>query len=229
MYGMATGLSPVCRKDGRHWRINALHTIRDNNVFSPTQNGNLWQCDFVSGTSQRPTGSLVLTPHGEVIYSVSNFQMNQRNKHQVALPVTPCFHARKALLLCGSFLGSILAVATRKKELRCICASLTQCAINSKFGKNTPHWCILFNANPTVSITHAWRLGVVLCEGRGHSWKLTITKHLCTTKFPILKMWGWKSEPHYTLGNPIGKESKSSVLVLAVSASLWKNNGNPLQ
>ena len=41
MYGMATGLSPVCRKDGRHWRINALHTIRDNNVFSPTQNGNL--------------------------------------------------------------------------------------------------------------------------------------------------------------------------------------------
>ena len=99
----------------------------------------------------------------------------------------------------------------------------------SKFGKNTPHWCISFNANPTVSITHAWRLGVVLCEGRGHSWKLTITKHLCTTKFPILKMWGWKSGPHYTLGNPtVAKNQKVWVLVLAASARLWKN-GNPLQ
>lgn len=142
LYITAIGCGPACRKDGRHWHIH-IHSQRcvrsATTTCPPTHNGNLPQCDFVSGTSQRPTGSLVLTPHGEVIYSVSNFQMNQRNKHQVALPVTPCFHARKALLLCGSFLGSILAVATRKKELRCICASLTQCAINSKFGKNTPH------------------------------------------------------------------------------------------
>ena len=55
-------------------------------------------------------------------YSVSKWI---HNKHQVALPVTPYFHARKALLLCGSFFGSILAVATRKKELRCICTSFT--------------------------------------------------------------------------------------------------------
>ena len=108
-------------------------------------------------------------------YSLS--PKESHNKHQAALPVTPNFHARKALLLCGSFLGSILAEVTGTEEPRCI---------------------------------YAWPLGVVLCEGRGHSWKLTITKHLCTTKFPILKMWGWKSGPHYTLGNPtVAKNQKS--------------------
>ena len=44
------------------------------------------------------------------------------NKHQAALPVTPNFHARKALLLCGSFLGSILAEVTGTEEPRCIYA-----------------------------------------------------------------------------------------------------------
>ena len=53
-------------------------------------------------------------------YSVS--PKESHNKHQAALPVTPNFHARKALLLCGSFLGSILAEVTGTEEPRCIYA-----------------------------------------------------------------------------------------------------------
>ena len=132
----------------------------------------MWFCVWNISASHRL--SHPDTPHSEVIVSL---QKNLTTNIKAALPVTPNFHARKALLLCGSFLGGILAEVTGTEEPRCI---------------------------------YAWPLGVVLCEGRGHSRKLTITKHLCTTKFPILKMWGWKSGPHYTLGNPtVAKNQKS--------------------
>lgn len=57
-----------------------------------------------AGRPWRPTGSRVLTTRVEDIASTKTAQQT------VALPVTPYFHARKALLLFGSFLGSILAM-----------------------------------------------------------------------------------------------------------------------
>lgn len=57
-----------------------------------------------AGRPWRPTGSRVLTTRAEDIASTKTAQQT------VALRVTPYFHARKALLLFGSFLGSILAM-----------------------------------------------------------------------------------------------------------------------
>ena len=121
---MAVAVSQSTHSPIVTWEIGFLSRcmVRQLNLVPPRQDGRHWYsqcvardprqqrvpCDFGSGTSQLPADSRVLTPHGEVIVSL---QMNH-NKHQVALPVAPYFHARKALLLCGSFLGSILAAVT---------------------------------------------------------------------------------------------------------------------
>ena len=123
----------------------------------------------MSGTSQRPTGSRVLTTRGGVIVS----KQRQHNKHQAALPVTAylsLFPCQKPLLLCGSFLGSILGRGKRDEELRVIesyvlSASPTfhpRCNQQVSLQKNTPNCYISFNAKATFSITRACCL-VLFC------------------------------------------------------------------
>ena len=126
-------------------------------------------------------------------YSVSPHESQQTSGCSVA----PYFHARKALLLCGSFLGSILAAVTGTWKAE------VQCAIHKKTFKenNSPE--------SNLSITHAWLFGAVLCEGGAReNWQKP--EIFVQQSFLYLKAWGLKNGPHYTLGNPtVAKNQKA--------------------
>ena len=116
-------VAPPVERMGAIGTFTYIHSVaydpRQQRVPPPQwQPATMWFCFWNVSASNRL--SRPDTPQRG--YSVSKWI---HNKHQVALPVTPCFHARKVFLLCGRFLGSILAVATRKKKMRCICTSFT--------------------------------------------------------------------------------------------------------
>ena len=131
LYITAIGCGPACRKDGRHWHIH-IHSQRcvrsATTTCPPPHNGNLPQCDFVSGTSQRPTGSLVLTPHSEVIVSPNESTTNIKLRCQSH----PTSMLEKLSCSAAAFLAASWPWQHGKKSWGAYAlASLsTQCAIN---------------------------------------------------------------------------------------------------